>query len=146
MVEYTWPDRGHASVLGKETDKIDAPAKCTGTAKYSYDVNPPKMLLARALGCPHAHAKLLSLDLSAAEKVKGVVAVRPIKKIGDEIQWQGDLIAVVAGENEGAVAEGLAAIKPDYELLDVFVNEEDLEAAEKAAPDQQERRQSGAQE
>ena len=40
-------------------------------------------------------------------------------------------LAVVAGENEGAVAEGLAAIKPDYEMLDVFVNEEDLAAAEK---------------
>ena len=61
-----------------------------------------------------------------------MVAVRPMKKVGDEIQWQGDLIAVVAGENEGAVAEGLAAIRPDYELLDVFVNEADLEAAEKA--------------
>jgi xanthine dehydrogenase YagR molybdenum-binding subunit len=132
MVEYTWPDRADSSVLGKSFDKVDAPPKCTGAAKYSYDINPDKMLLARALGCPHAHCKVKSIDTSAAEKVKGVHLARALKKAGDEIQWQGDLVAVVVGETEGAVAEGLAAIKGDYELLDVFVNEEDLPAAEAA--------------
>ncbi len=132
MVEYVWPDRAHSSVLGGDHEKIDAKAKCTGAAKYSYDINPPKMLLARVLGCPHAHCKLKSLDTSAAEKIKGVYAVEAIKKAGDEIQWQGDLIACVVGETEGAVAEGLAAIKADYEPLEVFVNEEDLQAAEVA--------------
>ena len=76
------PIRANTSVLGKEHDKIDAPAKCTGAAKYSYDINPPKMLFARVLGCPHAHCKIKSIDLSAAEKVPGVVAVRPMKKVG----------------------------------------------------------------
>jgi xanthine dehydrogenase YagR molybdenum-binding subunit len=132
MVEYVWPDRADTSLLGKSVDKIDGVAKCTGTAKYSYDINPDKVLLARALGCPHAHCKVKSIDIAAAEKVKGVVAVRAIKKPGDEIFWQGDLVACVVGETEGAVAEGLAAIKGDYELLDVFVNEEDLAAAEAA--------------
>jgi xanthine dehydrogenase YagR molybdenum-binding subunit len=88
--------------------------------------------LARVLGCPHAHCKVKSIDTSAAEKVKGVVAVRALKNAGDEIEWEGDLVACVVGENEGAVAEGLAAIKGDYEPLDVFVNEEDLAAAQKA--------------
>ncbi len=40
MVEYTWPERGNTSVLGVSHSKIDGPAKCTGTAKYSYDINP----------------------------------------------------------------------------------------------------------
>jgi xanthine dehydrogenase YagR molybdenum-binding subunit len=132
MVEYVWPDRQDCSVLGKSHDKIDGVAKCTGSAKYSYDINPPKMLLARALGCPLAHCKVKAIDTSAAEKVPGVVAVRPMKKAGEEIFWQGDLVACVAGETEGAIAEGLAAIKADYEPLDVFVNEEDLAAAEAA--------------
>src|SRR4051812_42238564 len=128
MVEYAWPDRADTSVLGKPHEKIDAPAKCTGAAKYSYDINPDKMLLARALGCPHAHCKIKSIDLAAAQKVPGVVHVQAIKKTGDEVQWQGDLIAVVVGQTEGAVAEGLAAIRADYDLLDVFVDEEDLSA------------------
>ena len=132
MVEYIWPDRKDSAVLGGSHDKVDSPAKCTGTAKYSYDINPDKVALARGLGCPQAHCKIKSIDTSAAEKVPGVVAVRALKKAGDEIEWQGDLIACVVGENEGAVAEGLAAIKADYEPLDVFVNEEDLAAAEAA--------------
>ncbi len=132
MVEYVWPDRANSSVLGKSFDKVDGPAKCTGAAKYSYDINPPQMLLARVLGCPLAHCKIKSLDLSAAEKVRGVHAVRAIKKVGDEIQWQGDLLACVVGETEGAVAEGLAAIKAEYEPLEVFVDEENLPAAEAA--------------
>jgi xanthine dehydrogenase YagR molybdenum-binding subunit len=132
MVEYVWPDRKDVSVLGGSHDKIDGPAKCTGNAKYAYDINPPKMAIARVLGCPHAHCKVKSIDTSAAEKVKGVVAVRALKNAGDEIEWQGDLVACVVGENDGAAVEGLAAIKADYELLDVFVDEEDLAAAEKA--------------
>lgn len=132
MVEYTWPDRKNSSVLGGSHDKVDAPAKCTGTAKYSYDINPEKMLLARALGCPHAHCKVLAIDTSKAEKVKGVQAVVTLKKPGDEIMWEGDLVAVVAGDTEGAVAEGLAAIATTYEQLDVFVDDANLAAAEKA--------------
>ena len=115
MVEYVWPDRKDSKLLGGSFDKVDAVPKCTGTAKYSYDINPAKVLIARVLGCPHAHAKVKSIDVAAAEKVKGVVAARAIKKPGDEIQWEGDLVAVVVGENEGAVAEGLAAIKADYD-------------------------------
>ena len=50
MVEYVWPSREESSLLGKSFDKVDAPAKCTGAAKYSYDINPDKVLIARALG------------------------------------------------------------------------------------------------
>jgi xanthine dehydrogenase YagR molybdenum-binding subunit len=132
MVEYTWPARGDTSVLGKDHDKVDGPAKCTGTAKYSYDINPDKMLIARVFGSPHAHCKIKSIDTAAAGKVKGIHLAQAIKKQGDEILWQGDPIAVVVGETEGAVAEALAAIKGDYDVLDVFVNEEDIKAAEAA--------------
>ncbi len=132
MVEYVWPSREESSLLGKSFDKVDAPAKCTGAAKYSYDINPDKVLIARALGCPLAHCKVKSIDTSAAQKVKGVVAVRAMKKPGDEIHWQGDLVACVAGETEGAVAEGLKAIKAEFEPLDVFVSDSDLAAAEAA--------------
>lgn len=132
MVEYVWPSREQSSVLGKSFDKVDAPAKCTGAAKYSYDINPDRVLIARVLGCPLAHCKVKGIDTSAAEKVKGVVAVRLMKKPGDEIQWEGDPVAAVAGETEGAVAEGLKAIKLDLEALDVFVDDSNLEAAEAA--------------
>jgi xanthine dehydrogenase YagR molybdenum-binding subunit len=139
VAKYSWPKRGTSALIDTPQDRIDGLQKATGMAKYSYDINPPKMLIARALGCPNAHCKIKSFDSAAAEKVPGVVKVVPMKKVGDEVRWQGDPIACVAGESEGAVAEGLAALKFDYELivdatgrLDVFVNEEDLGAAEAA--------------
>ena len=55
MVEYVWPDKKDSSVLGGSFDKIDGVAKCTGTAKYSYDINPDKVAFAQLLGSPHAH-------------------------------------------------------------------------------------------
>ena len=51
MVEYVWPDRADTSVLGKGHDKIDGVAKCSGAAKYSYDINPERMLLALHVFC-----------------------------------------------------------------------------------------------
>ena len=53
------------------------------------------------------------MDFAAAEKIPGVVKVAAMKKRGDEIRWQGDPLVVVVGESEGAVAEGLKAIKVD---------------------------------
>lgn len=132
MAEYSWPKQGSAQLLGTEVDRIDGVQKSSGAAVYSYDVNAKDMLFAKALGCPHAHCKIKSIDASKAKKVAGVVAVRTLKEPDNEIRWQGDLIAVVAAETDVAAAEGVAAIDVDYELLDVFVNEEDLEAAEKA--------------
>src|SRR5262249_12511192 len=126
------PPRDECSVLGTSQDRIDGAYKVSGMAKFSYDMLPKKLLLARALGCPHAHCKIESIDLSAAKKVPGVVAVKALKKVGDEIEWQGELIACVAGETEGAVGEGLKAIKVAYEQLDVFVKDSDLAAAEAA--------------
>ena len=129
MADYVWPKQGTASLLGKEIDRIDGVEKATGTAKYAYDITPPRTLHARMLGSPHAHAKITALDLSPAQKVPGVVAVSAMKEVGNEIRWQGDQIAVVAAETEGAAAEGLAAIKVEYEVLPHWVNDVDLAAA-----------------
>ena len=132
MPDYSWPSKDKAVTLGTKVVRDDALVKATGMAKYSYDINPPQMLLARALGCPHAHCKIKSMDFSAAKRVPGVRAVKAMKKPGEEVLWEGDLLACVAGETEGAVAEGLAAIKVQYDVLEHFVNEEDLGAANAA--------------
>ena len=129
MAEYVWPKQGTASVLGKGIDRIDGVDKATGAGKYAYDITPAGTLHAKMLGSPHAHAKITALDLSPAEKVPGVVAVMAMKEVGNEIRWQGDQIAVVAAETEGAASEGLAAIKVTYEVLPHWVNDTDVEAA-----------------
>ena len=114
MAEYNWPANYEAKVIGKRVDRLDGLAKSTGAAKYTYDINLDNQLIVRALGCPHAHCRVKSVDASQAEKVNGVVLVhlmRAPQPGGDpiEIQAQGTLIAAVAGETEAAAAEGVAA-------------------------------------
>ena len=140
-VKYSWPSRDETQLIGKSRERLDGIEKATGAAKYTYDVNLDNQLIVRALGSPHAHCRVKSVDTRAAEKVPGVVHVhllRAPKKdengelVIPEIRGQGELIAAVAAETEGAAAEGVAQLKVEYELLDVFVTEEDLQAAEAA--------------
>lgn len=129
---YSWPSRDKAGLLGGEISRIDGIAKNTGAAKYSYDIEFDNQLIARALGCPHGHCKIKSVDGSAAERVPGVAHVHLFRKPDDEISWEGELIAAVAAETEAAAAEGVAAIKVEYEVLAPFIADDDLEAAEAA--------------
>lgn len=132
MANYSWPKQGTSSLLGAEVDRVDGLEKATGAAKYAYDVVLDKMLFAKLLGSPHAHCKVKAIDTSAAQKVPGVVSVQALTKPNSEIKWEGDLIACVAAESEAAAAEGVDAIRVEYQVLDYFVNEEFLKAAEAA--------------
>jgi xanthine dehydrogenase YagR molybdenum-binding subunit len=131
QTQYSWPSRENAQVVGKRITKLDAVAKSTGMAKFTYDVNLPQQLVALGLGCPHAHCQVKSIDSTAAKNTKGVVHVELLREPGSEIEWQGELIAVVAAESEAAAAEGVANLKVEYELLDVFVEDGNLEEAER---------------
>src|SRR3954452_22709949 len=62
-------------LLGTRVKRLDAPDKATGRAKYSYDINRPGMLHAMILRSPHAHAKIKSIDTTAAKKVPGFKAM-----------------------------------------------------------------------
>ncbi len=137
-ITYSWPPANRSSLIGKRIKRLDGPEKSTGIAKYTFDVNLPKQLIVQALGCPHAHCKVVSVDVAETMKVPGVVHVqlmRAPKKAGDdavEIRTQGELIAAVAAETEGAAREGVEKLNVKYELLDVFVLDQDVEAAEAA--------------
>src|SRR5660398_175002 len=63
------------AVIGKPVAKIDGRDKVTGTAKYTGDLKIPNMLHGKILPSPHAHARILSIDTSEAEKIPGVKAV-----------------------------------------------------------------------
>ncbi|WP_425619279.1 xanthine dehydrogenase family protein molybdopterin-binding subunit [Anatilimnocola sp. NA78] len=128
---YYWPSRDKSQQLGKRHVRLDGMAKSTGAAKYTYDINLKNQLIARALGCPHAHCKIKSINLDGAKKVKGVVHVEALRKEGEEIEWQGEMLAVVAAETEAAAAEGVNAIKIEYEMLESFTSEDDLATAKK---------------
>lgn len=139
--KYSWPTRDEARLLGGHIERIDGVVKSTGVAKYTYDINLKNQLIARALGSPHSHCKVLKFDATEALKVPGVVHVHQLRaprenEAGEmvipEIHWQGDVIAVVAAETEGAASEGLSKLKVEYEVLDSFTEDFDEQAAEKA--------------
>ena len=66
---------------------------------------------------PHAHAKVKSIDTSAAEKMPGVKAVIAIAKAGTTLRYHGDDIAAVAAETEEQARDAVRAIKVEYEVL-----------------------------
>jgi xanthine dehydrogenase YagR molybdenum-binding subunit len=123
MSQYSWPDPATRPLLGKSISRVDGPAKVSGKAKYSFDYNPQGLLAGTILRCPYAHARITSIDTSAAEKMPGVKAVVVIQKPGTEIFWVGDEIVGVAAVDEGTVDDALRAIKVEYEVLPHFVSD-----------------------
>jgi len=127
--KYSWPAAGERSLIGKRVKRIDGPAKSSGRAKYSYDMNPPGMLYGRIYRSPYAHAKITSIDTSEAEKLPGVKSVLVVLGVGKETNWVGDEIIALAAEREEIAEDALGKIKVEFEELPFLVQEEDLEKA-----------------
>jgi len=133
MAEYKWPEEGKRTHIGKRISRLDGPDKVSGRAKYTFDLNRPGMLFGKVLRSPHAHAKIVSIDLSVAERMPGVKAAKIIQDAGTEIQWAGDEIAVVAAETEAQAEDAARAIKVVYEKLPHLVNDKDWDAVPEAS-------------
>jgi xanthine dehydrogenase YagR molybdenum-binding subunit len=133
-----WPDAKDRKLLGTRVSRLDGPAKASGRAEYTYDMKPPGMLWAKVLRCPHAHAKVKTLDVTGAQRMPGVKAVRVIQGPGSEIQWSLDEVAAVAATSEALAEDALRAIRVEYEVLPHFVTEEKLAGAPKTDPGKEE--------
>ncbi|MBI4350243.1 MAG: molybdopterin-dependent oxidoreductase [Elusimicrobia bacterium] len=129
--------------VGRSLHRKDAPDKVTGRARYTGDMNLPGMLHGKILTSPMAHAKIKSIDTSAAEKLPGVKAVITWKDVSetlygvsparydehvlakDRVRYVGDEIAAVAAVDEATAAEALDLIKVEFEALpEVFTIED----------------------
>ncbi|MBI2509307.1 MAG: hypothetical protein HYV99_04880 [Betaproteobacteria bacterium] len=62
-------------VVGKDVPRTDAVPKVTGAAQYVADMRLPGMLHAAVLRSPHPHARIASIDISAAAAMPGVKMV-----------------------------------------------------------------------
>ncbi|MSQ94122.1 MAG: xanthine dehydrogenase family protein molybdopterin-binding subunit [Gemmataceae bacterium] len=118
-----WPTTRR--VIGTRVQRLDGNEKATGRAKYSFDINRPRMLHARILRSPHAHATIKTLDTAAAEKVAGFRAFYLIKKAGAEVFFAGDEIIAVAADTEEHADDCLRAIRVEYNVLAHQVKEAD---------------------
>lgn len=123
------------SVVGKSTKRVDTSAKATGEALYTADLSLPRMLVAKVLRSPHAHARILRVDTSRAERLPGVRAVVTSadstgEKWGvfrytqdqtflpsDKVRFIGEEVAAVAAVDEDTAASALDLITVEYEEL-----------------------------
>ena len=124
--DYNWPPMEKRRIIGKPYKRVDGPQKASGRAKYSSDLRPKDLLFGVYLTCPHAHARVTSIDTSGAEKTAGVKAVHVVSPAGTEIQWAGTEIAAVAATTEEIARDAVRKIKVDYEVLPHMVKEDDL--------------------
>jgi CO/xanthine dehydrogenase Mo-binding subunit/aerobic-type carbon monoxide dehydrogenase small subunit (CoxS/CutS family) len=120
--------------IGRAQPNPDALAKIRGQAKFTDDYHFPGMLYARTLRAGVPHARIRSIDTSAAFALEGVVAVlthddvpgRNLHGIvdldwpvlcGDKVRYSGDAVAIVAADSEIIAARALELIRVDYEPL-----------------------------
>src|SRR5260370_6622672 len=75
------PANANLSVIGKSYPRLDAELKVTGKAVYTFDVHLPGMLHARRVVSTVAHARIKSIDTSAAETYPAVRAVHVLETI-----------------------------------------------------------------
>lgn len=124
MSNYHWPPANDRKLIGKRVARVDGPVKSSGRAKYTYDIVRPAMLYASVVRSPYAHAKVVSIDTSAAEKIPGVKAIHRVKAVGDEIFWAGDDVVAVAAVDEPTAEDAARAIKVEYQQLEHLVSSE----------------------
>jgi len=121
-------------VVGTRVQRPDGIDKVTGKAMYGADITAPGMLIGRILRSPHAHARIVSLDTSAAEALKGVKAVVTTADLStpeddyfadirdnclarEKVLYDGHAVAAVAATNKHVAKEALKLIKVEYEIL-----------------------------
>ena len=149
------------SAIGKRMPDVRGVEKVTGAAKFISDIYLPGMLIGKVLHSPHAHARVVSIDTSKAERLPGVVAVVTPKDVpqkqytarlmdfftltgidvsavhdtyvlNNKLRFAGDAVAAVAAVNEKAAEEAVELIKVEYEKLPAVFDE--LEAMKEGAP------------
>jgi len=123
MADFHWPPADQRSLIGKRISRIDGPLKASGRAKYAYDVNRPGMLFGKMVFSPHAHARIVAIDTTAAERMPGVRAVQIMVPAGQEALWVGHEIVAVAADTEEQARDAARAIHVEYQPLPFLVHD-----------------------
>src|SRR5687768_5051566 len=130
------------NVVGGRHRKVDGTAKVTGHAVYTDDIVLQGMLHGKILRSPHPHARIISIDTSAAEALPGVHAVVIGNEMPvaygiipwtrdeyplciDKVRYIGDGVAAVAAIDEETANQAIGLIRVEYEVLPHFLDAED---------------------
>ncbi len=120
--------------VGIDIPRVDGPAKVTGSAQYTADIELPGMLY-KVVRSVYPHADLTRVSVGKAERLPGVAAVltredfqgmspyfgpvvkdQPIIAI-DKVRYVGDIVAAVAAEERDIAEEAASLIEAEYEPL-----------------------------
>jgi CO/xanthine dehydrogenase Mo-binding subunit len=131
-------ERGRAVPARRRSDAVP---KVAGEFAYSSDLNAAGMLWGHTVRSPHAHARVVEIDVARAVAMPGVHAVlthadvpgrnryglefpdQPV--LADErVRYQGEAVAVVAAEHPEQARRAAAAIRVEYEPLELVVDPE----------------------
>jgi xanthine dehydrogenase molybdenum-binding subunit len=135
--------------VGRAQPSPDAMAKITGQARFSDDYHFPGMLHACTLRAGVPHARIVSIDASAARALPGVHAVLTHEDVpgrnrhglvtvdwpvlcGDKVRYVGDAVAIVAADDPETAEAALERIAVEYEELPAVASA--IEAFEPGAP------------
>ena len=123
--------------IGVSVPRVDGVKKVTGAAKYVGDMKWPRMLYAKCVKSPYAHAKILSIDVSAAKAMKGVHDVITgdyyTKRGGlyledknflavNTVKFYGEPVVAIAAETPEIAEAACDLVKVEYEPLPVINN------------------------
>lgn len=123
--------------VGVSVPRVDGVKKVTGAAKYVGDMKWPRMLYAKCVKSPYAHAKILSIDVSAAKAMKGVHDVITgdyyTKRGGlyledknflavNTVKFYGEPVVAIAAETPEIAEAACDLVKVEYEPLPVINN------------------------
>jgi carbon-monoxide dehydrogenase large subunit len=142
---------GIAAMLGSPIKRREDPRLITGQATYVDDIKIPGMLHMAVLRSPYGHARITSIDTSAARQHPGVVAVYtaedlkgvvgnvaiavPLGKIAEgmgnrgaladgKVRFYGDPVAVVIADDRYTARDARDLIEVDYEPLPAAIDVE----------------------
>src|SRR5260370_34679253 len=130
------------TTVGTRPIRHDGVDKVTGRANYGADITLPGMLHGAVLRSPHAHARIVSIDTTAAEKLPGVKAIITgkdipetsaklamgeaafeLRDVGDnllahtKVLYSGHAVAAVAATSVDIAPQAAARIDVDYDVL-----------------------------
>ncbi|MEV7643613.1 molybdopterin-dependent oxidoreductase [Streptomyces rubiginosohelvolus] len=144
-------DPGAGQAVGRNPGAPAGPLVVTGTARYTFDVDVPGLLHMKLLRSPHPHARIVSIDTSAALRVPGVHLVLThhdaperlystarhehptedpddTRLLDDTVRYIGQRVAAVVADSEGAAEEGCRRVEVVYEQLPYVVDPEEAMA------------------
>jgi aerobic carbon-monoxide dehydrogenase large subunit len=136
--------------VGRAMKRIEDPRLIKGIGTFTDDIRLPNLLHAAILRSPHAHARIVSIDTTAARALPGVVGVfvgadvneqcgaipcaggMPDQKMprhtalaGDRVYFVGQAVAVAVATDPYVARDAVDAIEVDYDPLPVVVDAEE---------------------